>query len=203
MRIIEYTHRHCHSIIKDNPLYLQRYNQFMGALASITDEELIMDFNARKLAHPSLKSITPGLNAILKQRRETIPGWQSEVYIFNDRLGLVNNTEWRLDFACETFSVEVAFNHGEAIAWNLLKPTLASELNHVEKAIQTQLGIYVCATDNMKRQANIDGASGSFEKVMRYLPAMMNQLTIPMMIIGLDGFDTFAIDKNTKSIVML
>lgn len=203
MRIIEYSHRHCEAIIRSNPLFEQRYNEFMGALASITDEELINDFNTRKVAHPSLKSITPGLNAILKQRMEAIPGWDDEVFIFNDTLGLVNNTEWRLDFACETFSVEVAFNHGEAIAWNLLKPTLASELNHVEKAIQTQLGIYVCATDNMKRQANIDGASGSFEKVMRYLPAMMNQLTIPMMIIGLDGFDTFRIDRTTKSIVMI
>ena len=203
MRIIEYSHRHCDAIIRSNPLFLQRYEEFMGALRSITDEELIEDFNARKLAHTSLKSITPGLNHILKERMDTIPGWENEVFIFNDTLGLVNNTEWRLDFACETFSVEVAFNHGEAIAWNLLKPTLASELNHVEKAIQTQLGIYVCATDNMKRQANIDSASGSFEKVMRYLPAMMNQLTIPMMIIGLDGFDTFKIDRNTKNIVML
>lgn len=203
MRIVEHSHRHCKSIILDNPLFLQRYNEFIGALQSITDTELIDDFNSRKLEHTSLKSITPGLNSILKERMDAIPGWNSEVYIFNDTLGLVNNTEWRLDFACETFSVEVAFNHGEAIAWNLLKPTLASELNHVEKAIQTQLGIYVCATDNMKRQANIDAASGSYEKVMRYLPALQNQLTIPMMIIGLDGFETFKIDKETKSIIML
>ena len=40
---------------------------------------------------------------------------------------------WRLDFAKGTISVEVAFNHGEATAWNFMKPTLASEVNHVEK----------------------------------------------------------------------
>jgi hypothetical protein len=33
---------------------------------------------------------------------------------------------WRLDFARESMSVEVSFNHGEALAWNLLKPVLAS-----------------------------------------------------------------------------
>ena len=32
---------------------------------------------------------------------------------------------------------------------------------------------------------------------------MMNQLTIPMMIIGLKPFRTFRIDKNTKDIVMI
>lgn len=62
--------------------------------------------------------------------------------------------------------VEVAFNHGEAIAWNLLKSVLACELNYVQKAVQGQIGIYICATDKMKKAANIDSASGSFKKCL-------------------------------------
>jgi hypothetical protein len=145
--------------------------------------------------------MTPSINSILKTRVLAISGWKAEVDIFNDTRGIIGNTEWRLDFACDdAFCVEVAFNHGEAIAWNLLKPVLSCELNHVEKAVQGQIGIYVCATDNMKIAANIDSASGSFEKVLRYLPPMMNQLTIPMMIIGLEPFETFKINENAEVI---
>lgn len=171
----------------------------------MTDEDLIADFLAKKAEYAargtSFKSMTPSINSMLKERMLAIPGWQAEVDIFNDTTGVIGNTEWRLDFACDNaFCVEVAFNHGEAIAWNLLKPVLSCELNHVEKAVQGQLGIYVCATDNMKIAGNIDSASGSFEKVLRYLPPMMNQLTIPMMIIGLEPFETFKISESAEVI---
>lgn len=205
MRFREYSHRHAAAIIANNPELKERYEQFVGALRSISDEELINDFMNRKTEHDNrgtaFKSMTSSINKILKERMLAIPGWKAEVDIFNDTTGAIGNTEWRLDFACDdAFCVEVAFNHGEAIAWNLLKPVLSCELNHVEKAVQGQIGIYVCATDNMKIAANIDSSSGSYEKVLRYLPPMMNQLTIPMMIIGLEPFETFKI-SSTADIV--
>ena len=203
MRFIEYSHRHADAIIANDPKLKERYEQFVGALRNITDEELIADFLNKRAEYAargtSFKSMTPSINGILKNRILAIPGWQAEVDIFNDTTGAIGNTEWRLDFACDdAFCVEVAFNHGEAIAWNLLKPVLSCELNHVEKAVQGQIGIYVCATDNMKIAANIDSASGSYEKVLRYLPPMMNQLTIPMMIIGLEPFETFKISSTAE-----
>lgn len=205
MRFIEYSHRHADAIIMNDPVLRERYQQFTNALRSITDEELIEDFLIRKQDHEernkAFKSMTPSINSLLKKRMSVIEGWESEVDIFNDRTGAIGDTEWRLDFACDNaFCVEVAFNHGEAIAWNLLKPVLSCELNHVEKAVQGQIGIYVCATDNMKIAGNIDSASGSFEKVLRYLPPMMNQLTIPMMIIGLEPFETFKISDSAEVI---
>lgn len=205
MRFKEYSHRHADAIIANNPELKERYEQFVGALRSISDEELVKDFINRKTEHDNkgtaFKSMAPSINRILKERMLAIPGWKAEVDIFNDTTGAIGNTEWRLDFACDdAFCVEVAFNHGEAIAWNLLKPVLSCELNHVEKAVQGQIGIYVCATDNMKIAANIDSSSGSYEKVLRYLPPMMNQLTIPMMIIGLEPFETFKI-SSTADIV--
>ena len=205
MRFIEYSHRHADAIIANDPALRERYEQFTNALRNMTDEDLIADFLAKKAEYAargtSFKSMTPSINSMLKERMLAIQGWQAEVDIFNDTTGVIGNTEWRLDFACDNaFCVEVAFNHGEAIAWNLLKPVLSCELNHVEKAVQGQLGIYVCATDNMKIAANIDSASGSFEKVLRYLPPMMNQLTIPMMIIGLEPFETFKINESAEVI---
>lgn len=205
MKFKEFSHRHAKAIIESDPVLNERYEQFTDALKSMSDEELIEDFLIKKAEYQargtSFKSMTPSINSILKRRMLEIPGWKAEVDIFNDKEGLIGNTEWRLDFACDdAFCVEVAFNHGEAIAWNLLKPVLSCELNHVEKAVQGQIGIYVCATDNMKIAANIDSASGSYEKVLRYLPPMMNQLTIPMMIIGLEPFDSFKISDNAEVI---
>lgn len=205
MELLTHAHRYADAIINQDPYLFQRFREFTWALTSISDQDLIADFHQKKDIHAtrgtSFKSLTPSINDLLKQRMATVPGWACEVDIFNDTTGMVVNTEWRLDFACaDGFAVEVAFNHGEAIAWNLLKPVLASELNHVQKALQTRLGIYVCATEAMKRAGNIDSASGSFEKVQRYLRPMMNQLTTPMMLIGIDAPRTFYIDKRTREV---
>ena len=198
-----YSHRYADAIIQSDENLKQRYNEFIGVIRGITDQDLREDFLRKKEVHnvrgTSFKSITPSINSLMKERIDRIPGWESEVDIFNDEV--IGNTEWRLDFACaDSFCVEVAFNHGEAIAWNLLKPVLSCELNHVKKAVQGKIGIYVCATDKLKKTGNIDSASGSFEKVLRYIKPMMNQLTIPMMIIGLDELETFKINKKAEII---
>lgn len=208
MRFIYHAHRYADAIIASDPDLLYRYNQFLNTLEEITDFELATDFRARRaraIAHrTNFKSISHSINYILKEKMNRIPGWESEVDIFNVSSAYLGNTQWRLDFACnDGFAIEIAFNHGEAIAWNLIKPCLASELNHVKKALQTRLGIYVCATDAMKVAGNFDSASGSFEKVLRYLPPMMNQLITPMIIIGLLPPDTFRIDSRTKDIIMI
>lgn len=205
MNFITYSHRFADAIIAADEDLRRRYEEFIGALTSITDDDLIADFERKKAEHAqrgtSFKSLTPSINGLLKERMSQIPGWQAEVDIFNDTTGAIGNTEWRLDFACDdAFCVEVAFNHGEAIAWNLLKPVLSCELNHVQKAVQGKLGIYVCATDAMKVAANIDAASGSYEKVLRYLPPMMNQLTVPMVLIGLKPFESFKINDDAEVI---
>ena len=203
MRFIEHSHRHADAIIASDEKLRERYAQLTGAIESISEKELILDYLERKagnnLKGTNFKSMTPSINSLLKSRMEAIDGWKAEVDIFNDDSDLIGNTEWRLDFACDdALCVEVAFNHGEAIAWNLLKPVLSCELNHVKQAVQGQVGVYVCATDKMKIASNIDPASGSYEKVLRYLPPMMNQLTIPMMIIGLEPFESFKINSKRE-----
>ena len=47
----------------------------------------------------------------------------------------------------------MAFNDGEAIAWNLLKPVLSAELTTLQKAVQTSGGVIITATEAMKRAA--------------------------------------------------
>lgn len=74
---------------------------------------------------------------------------------------------------------------------------LASELNHVEKAINTSAGVIICATDDFKRTGGFDGAIGSYEKYLQHLKPMQNQLTVPIMIIGLESLDNYSIHNKT------
>lgn len=102
----------------------------------------------------------------------------------------------------------MAFNHGEATAWNLLKPVLASELNHVEKAIQTQAGVIITCTEALKSEGGFDSAVGTYEKFIDYLKPLGAVLTVPILLIGLDPFDSFRIQhrklggKLTGDVVM-
>lgn len=71
-------------------------------------------------------------------------------------------------------------------------------MNHVNKAIQTRAGIVICATDKMKLAGGFDGATGSYEKFLQYLPPLNNLLTIPMVIVGLTAPSTFHIEHYKK-----
>lgn len=126
-------------------------------------------------------------------------GWLEEAPIFQ---GIEYSSEkhWRLDFAKHPISIEVAFNHGEAIAWNLLKPVLASELNHVQKAIQTEVGIVIVATKALKDAGAFDGAVGEYEKFLRYLKPMSTVLTVPMVLIGLEPPETFKLKAKRTGV---
>ncbi len=75
-----------------------------------------------------------------------------------------------------------------------LKPILASELNHVAKAIQTELGVLILATQGMKDACGFDSAVGTYEKAVRYLLPLQSQLTVPLVLIGLEPPETFSID---------
>ena len=81
--------------------------------------------------------------------------------------------------------MEVAFNHGEATAWNLMKPVIASEINHVEQEFQTEIGIVIVASSNLKRIAGMDNAVKTFEEMKNFLKPLMAYLTVPILIIGL------------------
>lgn len=168
------------------------WDEVIDSINSITDDDIIQYFENQKR---KAKSISEAINNLLADRLCS-KGWNKESFIFNNpayRSGK-GNSNWRLDFAKNDISIEVAFNHGEAVAWNLIKPVLASELNHVEKDIQTKAGILICATDEMKLAGGFDGATGSFEKFLQYLPPLNNLLTVPMVIIGLNAPKTFRIE---------
>ena len=180
-------------ILENEPEFKILWDELCNTIDSILDSEIIKMHESYPTAP---KGLAPALNKLLKKKLTDI-GWKPESRIFNDEE--YQNKAWKLDFAKDSISIEVSFNHGEAIAWNLLKPTIASELNHVKKDIKTDIGIIICATKDLKTFGGFDNATGEFEKFERYLDPLRNMLTVPVVIIGLDKPETFSIKHIKES----
>ena len=196
MNFISHSHRNALTLFQNDPMYTCLYNEVCESISSITDEDIIRAYNSINRA--GKKSISQPINRLIKDRLMSF-GWIPESPIFED--SGYSDKRWRLDFAKGEISVEVAFNHGEATSWNLLKPVMASELNHVRKAIQTSAGIIICATESLKSAGNFDNAVGTYEKFLRYLTPMYNILTTPLLLIGLTAPQSFKIDHETREVI--
>ena len=191
MEYVTHSFRHAEAILGQPDLKPQ-LDEITETIKSIHDADLIVSFNSHR---STAMSLSRDVNGLLKTGLQS-KGWAVESAIFQNED--FDDKRWRLDFAKEKISVEVAFNHGEAIAWNLLKPVLASELNHVQKAVQTEIGVVICATAALKEAGGFDNAVGEYEKFLRYLDPLQDVLTTPMLIIGLEAPKTFRI-KRTKT----
>jgi len=180
-------------VILKQPEFIIQYKELCDIIDSISEDELISTHNSYGLddTERTPKSISVAINKLLKQRFSDLD-WSVESAIFQDANYLGDT--WRLDFAKKDISIEVGFNHGSVIAWNLIKPVLASELNHVEKAIQTQIGVIITATEELRIKGGFDSAIGVYEKYLDYLKPLRNLLTSPLLIIGLEAPETFEID---------
>lgn len=199
MKYKKHSFRHAEEIFLVGDEFTYLWNEVKDVLDGITDEDIINEFNNETR---QAKSISEAINKLI-DKRLCEKGWNPQSYIFADPEYSDNKGTWRLDFAKDNIAIEVAFNHGGNVSWNLIKPVLSSELNHVEKAIQTQAGIIIAATDEMKKAGGFDGAVGSYEKYVEYLKPLNNFLTTPMMIIGLEPPETFKIiheNQNGKNI---
>lgn len=183
--------RHAEVILANEEDYKEVWSELLEVIVSISDDEIIEYFES---ATRRAKSLSEAINNILKIKLIQL-GWNEESLIFQD--DEYSGNRWRLDFAKHNISLEVAFNHGEAIAWNLIKPVLASELNHVKKEIDTEIAIIVCATKELKTKGGFDGAVGEYEKFLTYLNPLRDLLSVPMVIIGLESPESFEIEHIT------
>jgi hypothetical protein len=193
-----YYHRHSDQIVKNDSNFKNDYEELISVVDGISDNDLIEAFNHRKLERPNIKSLSEPINSILRERLVE-KEWIAESAIFYDK-AYRTNRKWRLDFVKNNIAIEVAFNHGEAIAHNIMKPVLSSELNHVQKDIQTGLGVIICATNNLKKIGGFDNSVGSYEKFIEYFKPYQNLIPTPIILIGLEAPESFQIDKKSRSI---
>ena len=222
MKYEVWSHRFAEDIIKANQPLTSLWQEIIEVLADISDDAIINEFRdppefmphrRRKDDKPakrpkSKKSLSVALNNLIDDglsARSWIP--QSAIFQADEE----SDKAWRLDFskkASETkgevsgFAVEVAFNHGEAIAWNLMKPSIAAEINHVD--VQTDIGVgigvVITATENLKKAGDFDNAVGTYEKVKRYLNPMFQKLTVPIILVGLEAPESFHV-KNHEIVI--
>ena len=194
MEYIKHSFRHAEDIFKNDAEFTYLWDEILEVLDNISDEDLINEFNSERR---KAKSISEAINKLIaKGLREK--GWSEQSRIFADPEYSDNKGTWRLDFAKNNIAIEVAFNHGGNVSWNLIKPVLSSELNHVKKAIQTQAGVVITATDAMKKAGGFDNAIGTYEKYVEYLKPLNSLLTTPMMIIGLEPPKSFIIEQKLE-----
>ena len=203
------SHRLGFDLSESNSQLSKLWNELKDVIESITDEEISEEFlNSNRHA----KSISEAINKIL-DRKLVSKGWNRQSRIFKDPEYQIGNT-WTLDFSKSSMNasgevtgmaIEVVFNHREAIAWNLIKPTLAAEKNHVPKEdnIGSGVGIYICATKKLKELGGFDNAVGEYETVLKYLDPLNDLIHTPLVIIGLEPPETFYIShykdpKNPK-----
>ena len=208
MEFISTSFRHA-GVILNEPEFIEQFTEVIDVISGITEQDLIDKHTSYGLINDERtpKSLSKAINELFKERFVPL-GWNAESKIFQDNY--YQGETWRLDFAKKDISIEVGFNHSTVIAWNLIKPVLASELNHVQKAIQTKIGIVITATQELKVNGGFDGAIGTYEKYLDYLAPMNNILTVPLLLIGLAAPKTFkladvqyAVRKKIGSIIML
>jgi hypothetical protein len=192
MEFITSSHRSGLELFRTDEKYSSLWTEIENIIWSITEAALLADFNATSAA-TSPKSISYSINRLLKERFMHLD-WKSESFIFAE--SEYRNTNWRLDFAKDEISVEVGFNHGGNVAWNLIKPVLASELNHVKKDVQTSAGVVITATEDLRILGGFDNAIGTFEKYVQYLKPLQQILPTPLVVVGLLPPKTFHIEHT-------
>lgn len=195
MKYVTTSHRYADILFQLDENMKRLWLQVKEVLDGISEDDLIAEYNDILARQPETKSLSKAINSLIKRRLEE-KQWNSESPIFADKAYSGTDGTWRLDFAKEDIAIEVAFNHGGNVSWNLIKPVLSSELNHVEKAIQTKAGILITATDDMKKAGGFDGAVGSYEKYVEYLKPLNNLLTTPILVIGLLPPETFKVIQH-------
>jgi hypothetical protein len=209
MEFVTSSHRNGLALIESDPDLGSLWQELIKVLQSISDEEILMKFrnNAREA-----KSISEAINDLID---ENLIGksWERQSRIFKKRE--YESKTWTLDFSKSIkrkdgsltgVAVEVAFNHGEAIAWNLIKPSLAAEINHLEKEtdIGSGIGVFICASKALKDAGGFDNAVGEYEKVLKYLTPLAQMIATPLIIVGLQAPASFRIEpvldksKNKK-----
>lgn len=188
------SHRHA-GVILNEPEFIDEFTEITEAISEISDRDLVEKHRSygAEDAEKTPKSLSRCLNEIIAERLKE-KGWSPESEIFKDED--YKGDSWRLDFAKKDISIEVAFNHGSVVAWNLLKPVLASELNHVEKAIQTKIGVIITATQELKKAGGFDGAVGTFERYESFLKPLSSIITAPVLLIGLCAPKSFYIEQQ-------
>lgn len=166
------------------------------------------------------------LNKVLRDRLTRLPSpWTPQVRLFSEDEESGKGL-WTMDFrktfgADERIGVEVTFNHAEALGWTLLRSSLAHQAEAVVDSAIIDVSVIIIGKDSVKRSRvpkvvngqpqyykngnpkmatkyRMDGAVGTYERLMTFLPKVRTFVTVPMVIIGIDWADGTG-DRTTRN----
>ncbi len=187
-----WSHRDGLELFKKSEKYTSLWREVESVLVSITDRAILTEFQTSS-ASTAPTSISLSINRLLHSGF-TDKAWDHDAKIFTESEYLGKN--WSVDYSKGPLSVEIAFDHASVIAWNLLKPSLASEPNDVKKDLSTSASVIITVTKDMKTLGGFDSAIGTFEKYVHYLRPMQQLLPTPIVIVGLEAPKTFHIEHS-------
>lgn len=164
-------------------------SEVVEQLLSIDDDEIVSEQEAYT---GRTKSISKPLTNILEGRM-VHKEWNKEVRIFQSNIKSYQSNRWSLDFEKDGISLEIAFNHEEGTAWNIIKGYISNKSTKITKSITTNGSIIITATNDLKRLGGFDSSVGSFEKYNEYMRVFEELIEYPIILIGLEGPDTFLV----------
>lgn len=197
-----YSHRFAKEILSAVPELQDLWNEIESAVYSVNEQEIATVHNDINESGEITKSLSKAINFLLDERLRNLD-WTPQSSLFSaPGYTSKNESAWTLDFSKFSLlesglkaglAVEVAFNHGEAAAWNLMKPVLAAEINYLPKQVDIGegIGIVIVASQNLKDKGAFDGAVGTFERYIKHLKAMRSHLTTPLLVASLAAPKSF------------
>jgi hypothetical protein len=170
-------------ILSGNPAW----QDFRDAFESISRDDIL----AKHRSISAKRTIAPAgaqtaVNAVIKEQLTNGLGWAHRPYLFqyqerNDQ------GKWRLDFIKEGIGVDVSFNHVEAMAWTLMRMSVAMKSRDVKPSSRLEAGVAVFPTRAFKAWGKMDGAVGVYEQAILWLKIIEPLIEVPpVVLIGID-----------------
>lgn len=204
MEFETWSHRNGLELFKTSAKYSALWGEVESGITQITDRDLLFEFEG---SSPGTQptSISHVITKLLSEKFAAL-SWEIDAKIFSEVD--YRGKSWSLDFSKGDMAVEIGFDHASVIAWNLIKPTLASEPNDVKQELSASAAVIISATKNLKTLGGFDGAIGTFERYVQYLRPLQQLLPTPLVIIGLEPPKSFHIEhtkvgnRNIGKVVM-
>lgn len=180
------------------------FEELASAIESISIEEVsrlraIRQATYNQKATPGSRPRRAGVQDPLNQEFKRLltsdeRAWTSQMALYDSDLGLGKGL-WTMDFhkvfrGSLGIGLEICFNHGEAMPWTLIRPALAYQSEGVHEEARIVVGGIVMVTDDLKRGDDsglrVDGAVGTYERLLTLIPRMRWVLPVPLVIFGLE-----------------
>ncbi len=119
--------------------------------------------------------------------------WKQTKYIFKDNKYM--NSRWTNQLSYNGIVMNFCFDHHYSICWNLVRGELDTRPNYIEKNGYSEIQILVTATKKFQKSYGFDPSIGTYEDYVEFMKPLQTILHAPVILIGLNSFNTFKIQK--------